>query len=287
MATQPSDPKTPEQIHYENISSFFKWGIGLSGTLIGLIASFAIFISYKDRNDMKDEYRNTLTELKSQITELKDDAKTKAQSIKDDAKDAVKSTQDYSEREIDRIKVSTNEIALKETQKQIETIFATDKIQNLIENQAVKEIKSKVSEIVAEQTKNIYQIDDAASSMRNGNLEGLKRLKSYFTNSISQTDSLRALNLYTAICETYDKIGSFYVAQKTFQLIPIEIIDNQLPRDKYQRDVLTNLVNEINDETGDLTHIGLKIATLSAYTNKHFKCFQFDEISSWFNGLKK
>jgi hypothetical protein len=274
-------PKTPEQSHYENITSFAKWAIIFSGSLIVVIASVAIYVSYSDRNAMREEYSKAIAEMKSQIQDLKTDAKEKTQSIKDDAKDAVKSSRDYSEIEISRIKTSTNEIALQETQKQIQGIFATDKIQNLIEDQAVKEVKSKVVAIVKSETKNFNNIDDAASKMRVGHREGMMQLLDYFKNPESSEDSLRAKQLFEKIENDYFKMDS---AQMKFYQFPIQSIgvhNNITDLDSNQRRILSSTINQINEEQ-DLNTISFLIIALAHAMNKPFKPFEIDEVNAWY-----
>lgn len=83
--------------------------------------------------------------------------------------------------------------------------FGTDKIQNLIQNQAVKEIKSKINDIVDEQIQNMSAINDAASEMRIGRPTGLEKLKMFFTHPLSKQDSLQEKKIiqsnYTGLCK--------------------------------------------------------------------------------------
>jgi hypothetical protein len=277
-------PKTSEQLHYESIRSFLIWALGIVGTLIVTVAAFAIFISYNDRNAMKEEYTKAISDLRFQISDLRNDAKEKAQSIKEDAKDAVKSTQEYSEKEISRIIISTNQIAQQETQKQIAAIFATDKIQNIIENQAVKEIKSKVSQIVEEQTKNDYSIQYAATRMRQGIRDGEKTLKQYYLKAENTEDSIKARKLYDEICKPYQDIAINYI--KTHPVVNF-YNNGRMPDDKYVRQGLENIMKEINDPNTDLSRLAFIIIALRESAKRQFKCFETREINDWFNGLKK
>lgn len=283
MADTPSTPsKTEEQLHYESITKIIIFSISFGSLILGIIIAFGIYFSYQNAHDMREEYSRAITDMRQQLSDLKADAKEKTQSIREDAK----ATQEFSEKEISRIKTTTNDIALRETQKNIDAIFATDKIQNLIENQAVKEIKSKLPEIIDEETKGMSEINDAASLMRVGNYNGEIKLKSYFTSPKNKRDSLQAKNLYDGICADYEKAAINY--HKKIPYLPgISIVDNKMPTDAYPRDVITNLVGQINSDNYDLNSNSIWIDELNHYAHQSFKCFDYDTINKWFNGLQK
>ncbi len=297
MANPPAPPKTEEQLHYESMISYAKWALGFSGSVIAAIIAFGLYFTYQDRNAMKEEYTKAITDLRGQLAELKNDAEKKTDGIKNDAKDAVKSTQEYSEKEISRIKTTTNDIALQETQKNIAAIFATDKIQNLIQNQAVKEIKSKLPAIVDERTKNISKIDAAAATMISGHIEGLKLLQSYFLNPESSEDSLRAKKLYDDICMDYEnRTPKMFGGSRPVNLPISDSIElrnslrnGELPTTRLSRDAVVSIIANIKDPENkhDLNMKAYFIYALNYATGTHFKCFEFDKINDWFNGLRK
>lgn len=281
--TTPNSSKSPEQIHYENLISFFKWAIGISGSIIAILASVAIFVSYGDRNSMKDEYMKTIENLKIQISEIKQEAKETQQSIKNDLREEVNYSKEYSAKEISNIKIETNNLALAETKKQIDNIFATNKIQYLIEEQAVNEIKKKLPQIINEQTKNDFNINYAATNMRNGIREGEKILKSYYLFPESKDDSIKAKRIYDQICTGYDNAADLYLKDNPC----VNYYNNgKLPDDKYTRQGLESVIKELNDPETDLTRSAFLIRCLSTSAKKDFKCFEIDKVNEWYNSLK-
>ena len=263
--------ESEEKLHYESLTSYLKTIVSIAGTAIGIMAGVAIYFSYSNVKDMKDDlkeikkdYAETVIGLHNQIVDLKKDAKETALQIKEDSRDAVNSTKEFSENEISRISVSTRQTALDETQKQLANIFETDKIKNLIQNQAVKEIKSKMTAIVDEQTQNMSAINDAASEMRIERPEGTKKLKAYFQNPVNVQDSLQAKKLYDQISQDYMEVINrtdtamlfkYYYSQidtsasaVTKIFIPIHITNNKLPIDSNERKELDDLMKVINNK---------------------------------------
>jgi hypothetical protein len=284
MSTPPS-PKSTEQIQYEHLTSYAKWALVFTGTIILAITSVAIYFSYRDKEAMQEEYSKTLADLKLQIVDLKNDSKERTKTLQDDAKDAVKSYQDFSEREISRIKISTNDVALKEANRQIQEIYSTDRMQNLIEHEAVKEIKGKVSEIVDDQTRNLYKIFDAANKMRDGFPEGAKVLESFFSEGGNTGDSARARKLYDDIALKYENVSITYANNGVFK----DVMDDntKMPTDKKQIEELSTFINALHDPTNDLTSIAIAISCISTMSKIHFKCFEIERIDAWYKGLKK
>lgn len=281
--TTSNSSKSPEQIHYENLISFLKWAIGISGSIIAILASVAIFVSYGDRNSMKDEYMKTIENLKIQISEIKQEAKETQQSIKNDLREEVNYSKEYSAKEISNIKIETNNLALAETKKQIDNIFATNKIQYLIEEQAVNEIKKKLPQIINEQTKNDFNINYAATNMRNGIREGERILKSYYLFPESKDDSIKAKRIYDQICTRYNNAADLYLKDNPC----VNYYNNgKLPDDKYTRQGLESVIKELNDPGTDLTRSAFLIRCLSTSAKKDFKCFEINEVNEWYNSLK-
>jgi len=266
----PLQPKTEEQIHYENLKRYFLWAISITGTFIAVIAGFAIFVTYNDRNAMREEYSKSISDLKAQIAEIKNDATQSAKAIKDDARESVRDTKEYAQSEISHITTSTNEIALREAQRQIDAIFATTKIQDLIENQAVKEIKNKLPEIINAQTRNEFIIHDLADKMRQGFRDAADSLKSFFLNSRNPTDSFHAKELYDEITAEFQAKAEIDGKSGEWQIFTND--STQFPFSIYQRQVLFHLMKSINnDPTEDLTHLALDIKRLSLFFKKDFR----------------
>jgi hypothetical protein len=150
-----SEKNNNDHTHYEYITKFLLWALGVTGALIATIVSIAIYVSYKDRDSMREEYSNTIKDLRGQINDIKNEASETSKNIKSDLKDEVISTKKYSQNELERIHAQTSEVALSETKKEVGDIFKSDKIKDIIENQAINEIQTKVKDIVNKETENL------------------------------------------------------------------------------------------------------------------------------------
>ncbi len=293
--------KSEEQMHYEHVLSFLKYGVSVISLMITILLSLGLAFTFNSVSDIRNELKEVKTEYKSvvktyidQISDLKKDADKTVAEIKSDSKDAVLSTKEYSENELSRISNSTKQIALQETQAQLKEQFQTDKIQNLIQNQATKEIKSKVLEIVSENTSNISDISDAASAMRIQRKEGQIRLSNYFAPGNNATDSLAAKKLYDKI---YSDFYNAAVQEHRDSNIPpddtggfssenIELMKNGFkPKGHADFDRLENWVLNIKEST-ELYAISQSIFRLSKILNKDWEIFDTDSVYDWFKRLK-
>lgn len=284
--SQPQPPtKTHEQLHYESMISYLKWAIGIAGGLIAVIAAVAIFVTFSDRNAMREEYTNAIKELKTQIADIKNDAKDKTQSIRDDAKDAVRTTQEQAGKEISGITLSTHDAAIRETEKQISLIFETNKIQDLIETKAISEIQQKLTPLLEKQTKSITSISDAAAGMRAGQFRAMQKLEDFFMHPKNSFDSLTAKNVYDEICRSFE--DQVHDKMKYLQQLSFSITDNHLPTVPRQQNELKGVIDVINDPATDLSTIADVIVLLSMATHQDFKPFEIDRINSWYSTLKR
>ncbi|MGI4750774.1 MAG: hypothetical protein ACRYFB_09080 [Janthinobacterium lividum] len=311
--------KTEEQIHYESLASFLKWSVSITGTLIVVLASVAIYVSYSDRNAMREDYQKAITDFNTQIISLKNEEKETVKAIKSDAleslgsinsdaketiiavkgnlKDEITSTNYSTQNELLRIKKETNSLALTETQKQVDNVFKSTKIQDIIENSAIKEIKQKVASLVNTSTQNLTKINDAASKIRIGLPQGIDELRSYFIKPNNPTDSSYAKGLYDRIYNDYYTIRMKDTTsiKENFELIAgtkytsFRIINNKFPSNENERKTLKFFIDIIIDKENkyDLNSTVMAAIFLSKIANKNFNIFEPDAILKWYNGLKK
>ena len=284
--------KTEQQIHYESVTDYLKWAIGIAGGAITIIVAVALFVSWGSVKDMKDDYATTIKDLKEEIKDLKKDAdktvfdmttdtKSNIDALKQEAKETVVATQDYTKNELERIEANTNDIALTETKTELAKIFGSNKIQDLIENEAVKEVKDKVQEIVFEQTKNLSRINDAASEMRIGRKQGMEKLRSHFLKPDNSLDSLTAINLYNQIIEDYVQV--FNSRGTGTNPVHIKRLDDTIPTN--MKPFIKSLVEEIQ-VSNDLNEISDDIYQLNWNSETKFKPFEIEEIMAWYKHFK-
>lgn len=286
--TNSSPRKSEEQMHYENIASFFKWCIGIAGGAIAIIVSFAIYSTYNNVKDMKDDYARTIKDLKEEINDLKIDAESTVKSIENDAKETVRTTQANTDKTLQQIKSSTSQFALDETRKELSDIFGTNKIQDLIENEAVREVKDKVEEIVQEETKNLSRINDAASYMRLGSRKGLTELKNYFEHPTNKLDSLTAKNLYDEIRKNYIEVRAEDTTQwSSNNSTKLTFIDETQPLSEANKSALSILMGWVNESNSELNNPAGIILYINNYVKHPFDVFDVDGLKKGYSSLKK
>jgi hypothetical protein len=262
---------------------------------MGIISAFTIWVTYSDRNAMnadrkamQDDYKQTIKELKEEIKSVKTESEQSIEKIKQNA-----------EGELQRVNFSTNRIALEETQKQLSNIFGTEKIQYLIKEQAVKEVKNKVVDIVTDETKNFYSISNAATQMRLGKYQAMEDLKEYAESLSNIRDRETAKQLYTQICEEYQKNIVLNVSISTTTTDPLQYYKISIYKEKYKEaattlntndekyknitnaEIIEHVIKLVNDKTRNLNEIATYIAVISQLSNNDFRAFEIEKINNW------
>lgn len=304
MSKTNNSTKTEQQEHYESLISLLKYGLSFAGVVVGIITTVALWFTWSNVKDMKgdmkteladakESYKGTIKDLNAQISDLKKDASVTIDRIQQDARLAVSSTEDYSQKEISRISSSTKQIALNETQKQLDYIFGTDKIQNLIQNQAVKEIKNKVIDIVSEQTKNVGDISDAAAEMRAYKFSGRSRLRAYFINPKNTFDSAIAKQLYDQISADFFTIMREQADKKEVILSKYDsaslakLRNKEFPSGTPLAGEVMNIISMVNGTQYDLFQCVWGIYELRIFTNIDFQIIDVEAVNKWYDALKK
>lgn len=297
--------KSEEQKHYENLTSYFKSIVQITSTTIGIITAVALFFTWSSlrdlKSDMKDdlisaksEYTEAIAGLRSEISELKKEASTTLSRTQNESRDAIQRTMSYSKDEIHKITASTKQIAIDETQKQLNYIFGTDKIQNLIQNQAVNEVKRKVVDIIDERTKNMGDISDAAAELRAYKFSGRNRLRSYFINPKNTSDSIVARLLYEQIAKDFDKIipeNTEYDNKNLLAQIDSSSIvllkKGILKKGSFLESQISVIMNLVNGPEYDLYQCLVGITRLRLLTGISFHILDIEGVNKWYNSINK
>ncbi len=125
--------------------------------------------------------------------------------------------------------------------------------------------------------------------MRNGNYNALKMLKYYSENSENLMDRERAKNLLNQISKDFFEIykdADFEFLKKSWTDIGKAwgIYDN---KDISEVEIITYLVNYINNPDNRLEDVCYDILILSKISKQNFKPFEFEKINKWFVEWKK
>ena len=299
MAVSTNQDNSQDKFEYHKITAFYEKVMYFTFGAMVLIASIVLAVTYKDRNSMREEKDKTIAELKSEMKDLKIE-------LKDDATKSLERINKNAESELYTIKSETKQLAIDETKKELSNQFANDKIQSLIKTEAIKEVKGKVTDIVDEEIGNLILISDAASQMRSGKLEGLLKLENFaknLPNRIQRESSKALLKQISSVWQTqigqsesgteiYEQRIKFHrldaYLKKYNETIPSpQITNDQTYINKAllkitDKELISHLVNRINNKEMDLFHLSRYIYDLSKFTNKDFKAFEIVKINDWY-----
>ncbi|RYU90118.1 hypothetical protein EWM62_11285 [Mucilaginibacter terrigena] len=285
--------------HYESVKSFLIWAVGIACTVILLFGGWVTFLTFKDRAEMRAEYQSDIDRYKESMAQMRAEATANQKDILERVEREVSFLKEISKDQLDNISSETRQSAKEQTEKEISDIFKSDKIQTIIEKNAIGELKDKLPATIAEYTKRLPKILEAANFMRGGAPEGVALLKSYFT-STSEFERAQSLSTYQDIYNDYYKeyvdvkqdqyISKFKTLNVTVSAIhPIK--ENLFPKEKADIDNLILLMKIINDSDVGPSYMlyerALAMKALSFISGKPFTPFETADMNIWYKGLRK
>jgi len=289
--------KTEEQKHYESVKSFLIWGVSVAGALISAVGIVIAVLTFKDRSEMKDSYEKQIDKYAQSIRDIKTEAIQSQKETSEKSEKEIKYLNDISEKQLASIVSETRQSATAQTQKEIADIFKSDKIQAIIEKNAIGEIKEKLPQILVDYTQKSTPIIEGYNLMKAGQPEGIEILKSYFA-SVSIFERDLAKGYYQKAYESYESFCSninqdqFLARLRNTQITisPLnKIAGNLYPKNKADIDnvkLLTTVINNPGNQYG-LYQIAMATKALSFIADKNFIFFEKDDINNWYKGLKK
>lgn len=316
----PTPRKSEEQIHYESLANYLKYVVGIAGALIVAVASVAIFFTYGDRQSMNEENDKLRTEFKNQmaesrsemkssyyaelerfdknIAEMKTDAKTQQLYLGDRYDKQVEDLKQSSKDQLGSITLETRRAATEQTQKEIAAIFQTDRIQKVIEQHAIGELKDKLPATLSVYVKEYPRIIEAATMMKAYLPTGEKKLKGFF-NSESIFERNTSRSVYTQIIE--ELFAPMYAVNKDSIWIKAseadvgvksqlhKIIDNKYPTNPQDVNNLESLIKVLKSKGDDnsLYQFAWAYVALSYISGRAFEIFNSEPVFKWYDALSK
>ncbi len=290
--------KSESQLHYESVKSFLIWAVGIASTIIVLLGGWVTFLTFKDRSEMRTEYEHEIDRYKESLSEMRIEATDKQKEISDRTDREMAFLKESSQTQLANIDAETRQAANDQAQKEVADVFRSDKMQAVIEKNAIGELKDKLPSTIAEYTKRFPKILEAAGFMRGGAPEGIDMLKTYF-NSDSEFERDMSKNTYQDISNDFYKMYSDippakYVStfKSSFQVNFSEfhkIVDNKYPTNKEDITNLELLMKMINDTGKQYMLFGTAFAlqVVSYIADRQFLPFEIEEVNAWYKGLKK
>ena len=290
--------KSEEQLHYDNIISFFKWALQFSVSLLVLAVTAAAILFYRDRAQFNADIKSYLDVSRNQIIEMVSDAKSTLKETKDQSNLLSSSLRTEADRNIQYIREDAKSMALNEATKQVNAAFKEKNVQKMIEDAAEKEIATSVQEMVFDKLRLLPNILLALDRIRVGQKESFLYLDSIakysldpFYKSIADSIVNSKRNEYEKSamdeikCLEYIRVSDLLASG--FSAIEAFDIWKQETKDKKNVDSTEvgcrNLFNETMDDiefNGNLNHIAFDFKVLRFLTGEKIEMFDFDRIKT-------
>lgn len=143
--------KSNEQIHYESITNYFKYLVGITATAITILAGVAIFFTFNNISELRNEVKNNSVEIKEEITRNLKGVENEIGEVKSSAVSTIETIQRQANNEIESFKNKIQTNVTDETKSRVDQAFEENSIRELVEKTAEEKLREQLDEIVKEQ----------------------------------------------------------------------------------------------------------------------------------------
>ena len=137
-----------EKMHYDSLISLFKYVIGATTLLAGVV----VFMIGSSLTEIKKTISDDVKESAKKLESVKSDADKTVADTKANAKEVLQYTRDLTTIQINLLKEEAKNLALSSARNKVEEAFKNNNVQTLIDVTARKEINDKLKEVVKEET---------------------------------------------------------------------------------------------------------------------------------------
>ena len=282
------DKKTEEQRHYENIISFFKWSLGITGTFFLVILTAAGILFFKDRHDLNDDIKSYLKESKDQIREMTNEARGSLNDTKNQYEHLTNELQLDAERNLSEIRNEAKILAINTSQKKVIETFKENNIQQIIDDAAKRSIDERVNQYIEKKVNDaeseIYttietslRLSGYMDLMFMGNREGLDKLQKIAEKEPNTKSGLLANKIIKIKSEDYREYFQSNYGENLSKYLDYLEIPLDIRKDKVQ--LVDTLIKIIEKENQGLHEIACATIALEKLGYGHFDVFNFNQIS--------
>lgn len=279
-----------EKLHYDKHLEFLKWSVGISGTFITLIVGVALYFTYNNVKDYKDEFKQNMGGIKSDIKEIKIESINTIHETKKEVDQQRDRLKDEINKEIPIIKEDAENLALNAVRKTISEEFESNNIRGLIERTADERLNSQVGTIlenkiksaskdIDEQTKAVATLSVALDQIRAGDRRWFMIVDSIKTNHPLSIIRELAFTLQNQKISDYGKSIEWY-NKKTDNKVTLPTYGD-LTYLKGFDSLLYSIVDIINTSL-DLNKVAMAFKVLNKIADQQFKMFDFMSVKIWF-----
>ena len=291
-----SRKKTEEQIHYENLQSFFKWVITIVGSVIAIMATVSLFFTYNNMKDNREELKQALDEAKSEIKEMvsnanitiketKDQSNLTSNNVKFESLQTIKDLESEAQKSIIDIKDYAKSLALYETERKVSEAFNDNNIQRVIDEAAKKEIETRVIGIITSSFQQIPNFILAVDKIRAGDRKSFIYMDSIAKNSKDQVYQSMAKKVIKEKTRDYENSIQDVESLTMIEFLKMEL--SHLPVNMWNFNPTIDateagcrkLFNETKkdiEENENLNYVALDFKILRFLTNIHIPMFDFE-----------
>lgn len=164
---------SPDESEYKRIKDFLMWSLGIVGTCITTLGAVVAILTYNDRQNMKNEFKETVSELKEEIKTLKQEASQSVKDVRESNDKEIQETKKEALNEVASIKFESEGLARSEVKRGIELALSKDNFDNQVTAIAKKHIEPKVKGMIEDGFKTVREQDaqKVIDNMLAGNID--------------------------------------------------------------------------------------------------------------------
>lgn len=286
--------ESTEKMQYEKLIGFFEKLVTWTSVYLTFLISLFGYLFYSDRQSYQEEktaiqtektaiqvaYNVKIADLTAEMNEfrarsnetiLKTTTKTEQQIT--DLKSSANAT-------ITKIKISTNDLATQETERQLKFFFQQDRIQEILEKKVNQELKESVDVLVKSEiqqsSKSIIKITQFATQLSVGNYYANRDVINSFSTWASKEfpnyeDRQVVEKIYYETMREYD--SQYFNLSYSYDLKNLNTFDKNIPLEATKEEVIKILERRLYLPE-NLHNRCLTIHILNRLTNRSVRCFE-------------
>jgi hypothetical protein len=245
-----------EDNKYEKLISYFKYLVTVTGSAITIIVAVALYFTYNNLSELRNEVRESSIEYKETIKEFNDYAQN-----------AIDQTQNQTNKQISLISTEAKQLALTAAKEKIEQTFESENINKLIEDAAERKLENEIDLIVNKKLSDANKIIDEqlniipnlilyTDNVRQGDRKAFEFLDSLYRNTNNEKIKELTKNIIAGKTKDYDEAITMTINELKFKS-PFDLLLGVEKNSIINQDtsiMINNLIDYIN-KSSDLNEI--------------------------------
>ncbi len=264
---------------YEKLISYFKYLVTITGTAITIIVAVALYFTYSNMIELKNEVRESSKEYKETIKEFNDYAQN-----------AIDQTQNQTNKQISLISTEAKQLALTAAKEKIEQTFESENINKLIEDAAERKLEKEIDLIVNKKLNDANKIIDEqlniipnlilySDNVRQGDRKAFEFLDSLYRNSNNEKIKELTKSIIDGKTKDYDE-SIISIINELKLKSPFDLLFGVEKKSLINQDtsiMINNLIDYIN-KSNDLNEIAKSFYILR-HLEVDIQTFDFQKLN--------